>query len=49
MAIRNYSHRHIHSLEKKLLFKLLSRATVEDLLDAENAEKDLWLSICNII
>ena len=40
---------HIYYLEKKFLFKPLSRATVKDLLDAENAEKDLWLSIRNII
>ena len=42
-------HIHIYSLDKKFLFKPLSRATVKDLLDAENAEKDLWLSIRNII
>ena len=56
MAIRNFikscvihSDIHIYALDKKFLFKPLSRATVKDLLDAENAEKDLWLSIRNII
>ena len=56
MAIRNFikscvkpMHIHIYALDKKFLVKPLSRATVKDLLDAENAEKDLWLSIRNII
>ena len=53
MAIRNLINLalyiHIYALDKKVLFKPLSRATVKDLLDAENAEKDLWLSIRNII
>ena len=42
-------HIHTYELDKTFLFKPLSRATVKDLLDAENAEKDLCLSIRNTI